>query len=138
MILPCFRCGKEINTPDASNADYIIAPDTIVREPREVFVALKHNLATSVKKAKIITDNTVTLDSGVKVLPTEDYIQNQFQDDEYDDIEVESIPAAQKQFGEDLVKVVTGVREKDIQKTGIICPGCYKKTDNVIWGVHKG
>jgi len=64
MIIPCFRCGKEIDTPDSSNADYIIAEDTIT---------------------------TVIADG---------------------------IP-------------------KDIQKTGIICPECYKPTDSVIWGVHK-
>ncbi|MBA7639601.1 hypothetical protein ES703_47260 [subsurface metagenome] len=25
----------------------------------------------------------------------------------------------------------------EIQKTGIICPNCYKATDQVIWGIHK-
>jgi len=64
MIIKCFRCGKGIDTPDSSNADYIIAEDTIT---------------------------TVIADG---------------------------IP-------------------KDIQKTGIICPKCYKPTDFVIWGVHK-
>ena len=28
-------------------------------------------------------------------------------------------------------------QEKDIQKTGIICPADYRTTDTVIWGVHK-
>lgn len=32
MKIPCFRCDKEIDTPDASNADYIIAPDTVDRK----------------------------------------------------------------------------------------------------------
>ena len=27
--------------------------------------------------------------------------------------------------------------EDGIQKTGIICPDCYKDTDFVIWGIHK-
>lgn len=64
MIIPCFRCGKEIDAPNASNADYVVAEDTI---------------------------ETVIEDG----LP------------------------------------------KDIQKTGVICPDCYKDTDKVIWGVHK-
>lgn len=64
MIIPCFRCNKEIDTPDSSNADYIMAEDTM---------------------ETIIEDG----------LP------------------------------------------KDIQKTGVICPNCYKDTDFVIWGVHK-
>lgn len=29
MKIPCFRCGKEIDTPNSSSADYIIAGDTI-------------------------------------------------------------------------------------------------------------
>lgn len=28
MIIPCFRCGKEIESPNAANADYILAEDT--------------------------------------------------------------------------------------------------------------
>lgn len=143
MIISCFRCGKEIDTPDSSNADYVIAGDMVVKEPREVFVALKHNQVTLAKRAEIIVDKTETLDMEgeeqpeVKVPPTEDYIRSQFQDNEYDTVEVESVIAAQEQFGEDLVKVIVEVRETDIQKTGIICPSCYKPTDTVIWGVHK-
>ncbi|GAI86136.1 unnamed protein product, partial [marine sediment metagenome] len=53
MVIPCFRCGKEIDTPDEHNADYIMAEDTIVREPREVLLALKHNPATLVKQAQM-------------------------------------------------------------------------------------
>ncbi|MBA7658855.1 hypothetical protein ES703_66815 [subsurface metagenome] len=30
MIISCFRCGKEIDTPNPTNADYIIAEDTVV------------------------------------------------------------------------------------------------------------
>lgn len=65
MIILCFRCSKGINTPDSSNADYIMAEDT-------------------------------------KVMVIE-----------------EGEPA-------------------EIQKTAIICPNCFKPTDYVIWGVHKG
>ena len=64
MIIPCFRCGKEIDTPEPKNADYIMAKDIV---------------------------DTVVEDG----------------------------------------------ESKDIQKTAIICPKCYKKTDFVIWGVHK-
>lgn len=116
MIISCFRCGKEIDTPNASNADYIMAEDTIVREPREVFIALKHNQATLAKLAK-----NPDLELAA---------------DEYDTIEIPDLETS-KAIGEDLAKVITEVREKDIQKTGIICPDCYKPTDFVIWGVHK-
>lgn len=35
MVVPCLRCGKKIVSPDASNADYIIAEDTKVMEIRD-------------------------------------------------------------------------------------------------------
>ena len=127
MIIPCFRCGKEIDTPDASNADYIMAGDTMVKEPRGVLFALKHNLATLAKQAKISELNS----DGTRKYP-----DIAIADSEYDAIEIPNIEAS-RAVGENLAKVVAKVEEKDIQKTGIICPDCYKPTDFVIWGVHK-
>ena len=114
MNIPCFRCGKEIDTPNSSNADYITAQDTIVREPRETLIALKDNQATLAKKAEAL----------------------EVADSEYDALEIPNFEAS-KTLGENLVKVVCEIREKDIQKTGVVCPECYKLTDFVIWGVHK-
>ncbi|GAI85808.1 unnamed protein product, partial [marine sediment metagenome] len=51
MIIKCFRCNKGIDTPNASNADYVTADDMIAKEPGEVLIALKHNQATLVKEA---------------------------------------------------------------------------------------
>ena len=56
MIIKCFRCKRDIDTPSPKNADYIIAEDT---------------------------------------------------------------------------------KDGAIQKTAVICPKCYRKTDHVIWGVHR-
>lgn len=127
MIIPCYRCGKKIDTPDDHNADYVIASDAVVRESREVFVALKHNQATLEKQAKIQEKN---LDGTPK------YPGLTIADDEYDEVEVPSIEAS-KSIGEDLVRVEARIKDKDIQKTGIICPDCYRDADFVIWGVHK-
>lgn len=127
MIIKCFRCGKEIDTPDSSNADYIIADDTVAREPREMLIALKHNQATLAKRAKMAEINP----DGTPKHP-----DLKIADSEYDAVEVPSIEASQG-IGEDLVKVIAEIREKDIQKTGIICPDCYRDTDFVIWGMHK-
>lgn len=115
MIISCFRCSKEIDTPDASNADYIIAEDTKGKEIREALVALKHNQATLGKESK----------------------KEEITDDEYNAVVVMSYEEAQRDLGEDLVKVVVKPVEVEIQKTGVICPDCYRDTDFVIWGVHK-
>ncbi len=134
MIIKCFRCGKEIDSPDDSSADYIIASDTIVREPREVLIALKYNQATRDKQAKIEEVEPNHNGNGGLLK----YPGLTIDDSEYDAIEVESLSAAREKFGEDLVKVTAKVMEKDIQKTGIICPDDYNPdTDFVIWGVHK-
>ena len=127
MIIPCFRCGKQIDTPDSFNADYVIASDIVVIEPREVLIALKHNRATLEKAAKM---KELNLDGSLK------YPDLFISDNEYDEVEIPSFQA-NKAVGEDLVKVIAEIRDKDIQKTGIICPECYRDTDFVIWGVHK-
>jgi len=113
-MISCFRCGKEIERPDNSNADYVVAADMIARESVEVLVAFKHNQETLAKQA-----DEVPID-----------------DSEYDQVEVSSLEAA-KSLGEDLVKVIAKAEERNVQKTGIICPDCYRDTDFVIWGVHK-
>ncbi len=115
MIIPCVRCGKEIDTPNTSNADYIMAEDTKGKEMRESLVALKHNQSTLEKQNK----------------------KEEITDEEYDVVIVASYEEAQRDLGEDLVKVVVRPVEVEIQKTGVICPDCYKDTDFVIWGVHK-
>ncbi|MBA7663888.1 hypothetical protein ES703_71936 [subsurface metagenome] len=127
MIIKCFRCGKEIDAPDEHNADYIIAPDTVVREPREVLIALKHNQATLAKQTRM---GEVDKEGNRK------YPDLTIADSEYDAVEISDFEASQA-IGEDLVKVIAEVREKDIQKTGVICPECHKPTDFVIWGVHR-
>lgn len=37
----------------------------------------------------------------------------------------------------DVKRIEVKIEETDIQKTGIVCPSCYKKTDTLIWGIHK-
>lgn len=127
MIIKCFRDGKEIDTPNNKNADYVIAQDTIVREPREVLLALKHNQATLAKRAMI---KEVDGEGKPK------YPSLIIDDSEYDAPEVPNVAAA-KMYGEDLIRVVAVIKDKNIQKTGIVCPECYKDTDFVIWGIHK-
>jgi len=115
MIIKCFRCAKEIDKANEENSDYVIAPDMIAKENREVLVALKHNSQTLAKEA----------------------IGDKISDSEYDKIEVNSSSEAITLIGEDLVKVIVETKEKDIQKTGIVCNDCYKIDDFVIWGIHK-
>lgn len=136
MIIKCCRCENKINTPNAFNADYIIAQDTIVREPREVLLALKENQATLAKKLKIKETETYLDEDGITEKQRRKYPDLKVEDNEYDAIEVPNIKAS-KALGQDLIKVVAVIQDKDIQKTGVICPDCRLPSDTVIWGVHK-
>lgn len=133
MIIKCFRCNKEIDTPDASNADYIIAPDTLVMEPREILVALKHNDVTLTKEAQKLEVRIFAEGETTRLEPK--YPGLKIADSEYDAVEIPNFKASKNIVG--LVKVKSKVKDKNIQKTGIICPSCYRGTDTVIWGVHK-
>jgi len=113
MIINCFRCGKEIESANDKNADYVMAEDMIVSEIRTVLVALVDNETTLAKKEK-----------EEKVL-----------DSDYSRIEVLSLEAASEIKG--LSHMIAEKAMKPIQKTGVICPNCYLPTDILIWGVHK-
>lgn len=115
MLIPCYRCERLLESPNSTNADYIMAEDTKGQEIREALVALKHNQATLGKQSR----------------------KEEVTDEEYDAVVVASYEEAQRNLGEDLVKVIVKPTEVEIQKTGVICPGCYKPTDAIIWGVHK-
>lgn len=138
MIIKCYRCNKKIDTPSNSNADYVIADDTVVREPRETLIALKHNQATLDKRAKMVeTESIIDSETHEEIGRKLKYPNLKIEESEYDEVAVSSVKEANQTIGEDLVKVKAETREKDIQKTGIICPDCYRGTDFVIWGIHK-
>ena len=110
------RCGKEIPHPNALNADYIIASEFVVAEPRDIICALTHNDAS---KTKLVDDPEAIID-----------------DEELDVVEVPDV--AYGRTVPDMVKVIVKAIDKDIQKTAVICPDCFHiDTDFVIWGVHR-
>ena len=136
MKIPCFRCQKGIDTPNNLTADYVIAEDMIVKEPREVLIALKHNQSTLAKQAQMSEVETYLAEDGITELTRPKYPDLVIADNEYDEVEIPDVEAS-KSIGKDFVKVLVSIREKDIQKTGIVCPDCYKDTDFIIWGIHK-
>ena len=113
MIIPCFRCGKGIDSPDASNADYIIAKDTIVNEEVDVLEAVQLTAeGKGLRKAGLAIAKEHIIRTEVPTFDEADWLPD-----------VERVEATKK--------------IRPVQKTGIVCPDCHKKTDFVIWGVHK-
>jgi site-specific DNA-cytosine methylase len=37
----------------------------------------------------------------------------------------------------DVKRIEVKIQDVDIQKTGVVCPECYKSEDFIIWGFHK-
>jgi len=54
-----------------------------------------------------------------------------------DESEYDRIEVIKPEDALDAVRIVSEIQLKTIQKTGIVCPECYRETDTVIWGVHK-
>ena len=115
MIIPCVRCGKKIDTPDEGNADYITAPDLVVSELREVMVSLREAPDTLAKKAQ-----------GLAV-----------DDSEYEKADIDLANIQEAHLDALVAKLVPTSKPVSVQKTGIVCPECYKPTDTLIWGIHK-
>lgn len=134
MIMNCYRCGKEIDTPDNSNANYIIAKDTVVREMRDTLFALKDNQVTLAKKERMKETETYIDEEEVEWTRLK-HPHLRIKDSEYDHIEIPNFKASKNV--QNVVKLKSEMIEKDIQKTGIICPLCLTPGDFIIWGVDK-
>ncbi len=134
MKIPCFRCGKELDSPDVSNANYVIAPDTIVKERPQFYIA-EQKTAAEIDAEKAELDRALsvlraTLISGV--LPTGSYLS-------LDDVpeEIEAIETELAIGVSSTKQVLKHGRLQQVQKTGIICPDCLKPTDTIIWGIQE-
>ena len=139
MIIKCFRCGKGINSPDDTNANYIMAKDTIVKEERDVFITLKHNKQTLKKQAerKALDKKLASkrLKDKERLVLLARLAKTEIMDTDYTRVKHTDPDIANKEKG--LFKVLVDKEKQSIQKTGIICPDCYKKTDFIIWGIAK-
>lgn len=136
MIIPCIRCGKPIDSPNAANADYIRASDLIVKEriPRQVLVPKTNEEKTSeveaLQKELQAYQSVISVyeSTGInpQIIPIEDIYG-----------EVEAIEEELADGPSDTKVVMLRGKLEDVQKTGIICHDCHKPDDEVIWGVHK-
>ena len=126
MKIECFRCRKPINSPDASNADYVLAADMVSEELRDILVAVQ-----STEGAKEALAEIAELEAmGLKA------------DEELRERSRERLRTIVSSSNEALAlpgleRVELERKSIPIQKTGVICPDCYEDTDFIIWGVHK-
>ena len=51
--------------------------------------------------------------------------------------EIEYAKPKDAELSPDKVRIEVRQKLTSVQKTGLVCPDCYKDTDYVIWGIHK-
>jgi len=135
MLIPCIRCGEKINRPNSSNAYYVMAEDTIVKEGRDIFIALKHNQQTLDKLTKSKEMEVYLAEDGITELKRLRYPEMTILDSEYDTVKVPDIESGYAIV--EVVKVLAKEEIQDVQKTRIVCPKCLKPTDTIIWGKRR-
>ena len=137
MIIPCMRCGKEIDSPNATNADYIMAEDTAGRE----------RVPKVIRRQKTVEEVRAEMDAlEAEKAEFEEMITAYEKDGkEPGDLSIgdirDELEAIEEEIAGDIDPIKTihlrTTEVVEVQKTGIICPDCYKDTDLAIWGVHK-
>ncbi len=137
MIIPCMRCGKELDSPNAANADYVMADDTAGRE----------RVPKVIRRQKTVEEVRAEMDAlEAEKAEFEEMITAYEKDGkEPGDLSIgdirDELEAIEEEIAGDIDPIKTihlrTTEVVEVQKTGIICPDCYRDTDMIIWGVHK-
>jgi hypothetical protein len=131
------RCGKELDSPNAANADYVMADDTAGRE----------RVPKVIRRQKTVEEVRAEMDAlEAEKAEFEEMITAYEKDGkEPGDLSIgdirDELEAIEEEIAGDIDPIKTihlrTTEVVEVQKTGIICPDCYRDTDMIIWGVHK-
>lgn len=156
----CYRCDDPIETPVEQHAYYVTASDIVTEETVEVAEAIVPNEATKgaidTLQANHYPDTPVDRLTRAVVSGTEltDYLGVPAADPanapevrtenakattpavaDFDRVEVATVAEAPPET----VKVERVVEQREVTKTGLVCPDCHDpEADTVIWGPEGG
>lgn len=155
----CSRCGGSISRPLHAHSNYVTHADFIESEDTEVHYALKHTPATR-KKVKQLVEETerdfnalaaevahpnadatrvITVGTERKENPDGTFVETakkkeiefSIPQEKFEKVEVET---PQESHRDDVALITTEIEQRDVQKTGLVCPDCVKDDDAIIWG----
>jgi len=154
MTRTCFRCGDELDEPVEQNAAYVVGEDTTCTETMEVTEAVVHTQATKdaldklqanhypetavdeLERAVVSSTDLVSYlgtppqDSGNDAATREENAKNVAPAlSDFDHTEITDVANAP----EGTVKVESVLKERTVEKTGLVHTGCTEDTDDVIW-----
>lgn len=126
MLIPCYRCEKQIDTPRAGNAFYVISSDALVDMEVDVCVAVCHS-KEALDAAKAIEE-----DGDIAEETKASSIEAELEKYEKSGIEVKDNAEALNVAG--YIRTEIRREARPVQKTAIVCLDCKKDDDQVIWG----
>lgn len=160
----CSRCGDSIARPVAEHANYVVsASDFVEAEPQEVHYAMRHTDKTTARLDALVeavpnksremlgaemaderAPDIIEVPDGTKRVENDDgswtetaarrEVQFSVPNSEFEHVEVDDPHIVSQR--EDVARVYTQVEERDVQKTGLVCPDCVKDSDEIAWGVN--
>ena len=146
----CSRCEEQLTKPIRQNANYVIASDFAEPTEVETVYGLFHTEETRSELDRLCSEfperDRQTLAAEMANPDAEEFRTVRTDGDE-EPREVEfSVPtekfdwkeidsANEVQVNDDCALSYHTVEERDVQKTGLVCPECAKDSDEVIWGV---
>jgi len=150
MEQKCTRCGFDnYDEPIENNANYVQGADMVESRPNTVMFALKHTELTRTIRDRLVDNWSMNITQANRAMAakndqylkkttesddgTEQVIfdHTDLSDDDFERVETNR-PITPEEDAE-IVKTVEETAQKEVQKTGIVCPDCVKDTDVVIW-----
>jgi len=156
----CSRCGDSIEKPVRQNANYVLHTDFAEEQPVEVVYGMFHTEETrkeldrldeefdnrdrqalAAEMAHPEADETREVPNGTRVeereggkVETADTKEVKFNvpTEKFDHREIDS--PTEVQDNDDIALTYTTTERRQVQKTGLACPGCTKADDEIIWG----
>lgn len=157
----CSRCSDDLEPPVEAAANYVTANDFVEPEPVEVVYGLRHTdetkqhlhelaaefpnrdrQALAAEMAHPNAPATREVAQGTKVVENDDGSTVETADtkevdfsipvEQFEKVEVDDphIPT----YNDNFALTLTEVEEREVQKTGLVCPDCTRPGDDIMWG----
>lgn len=154
MTQTCSRCGDELSRPLPAHANYVRGDDMIVEEPTERLYALVHTDATRGIRDALVAEYGLNATQANRIMARQDprylkqtavarndagdvveenvvFDHTDLADADFDRREVDA-PVTPESDPE-VVRTDSVTEFVEVQKTGLVCHDCTKKSDEIIW-----
>jgi hypothetical protein len=133
----CFRCDTELDDPVEENAKYIRGPDTVETVEKEIAVEHRHTFYTRAVRDRLMQEKNMNLQQATSAIARESgrALESGMSHDlsKYDFDTRETIDPSFPKEDAEVIRVDSTTKEVEEERTGLICQGCLKDDDEIIW-----